>query len=275
MVSFKIRCITLRRKGLTINQIAKKTGRPKTSIYFHIRQISLNKRRCKEIRLARIRRFSNYSRSIRGKSRLNRHPIPFSHWNERLISLIGHFIFDGDISRRGCVYTNRSVSLHNHVCACMKEIYLFPPKRYESLPGIYKSSFYNVELAEYVEGKVRDLLKKISRMQFPLQRSFLRAFFDDEGSVYFIGNRRAVRGYQHNAKILRLIQRLLKNFGIESRVDIKYNEITITRRENLDLFAQEINFSKGLRVNGSRSNSIWKESLEKHELLHRALASYE
>ncbi len=157
----------------------------------------------------------------------------------------------------------------------MKEIYPFPPKRYESLPGVYKSSFYNVELAEYVGRTARDLLKEISKMQLPLQRSFLRAFFDDEGSVYFIGKRRAVRGYQHNAKMLRLVQHLLKNFGIESKVDSTYNEITITRRENIALFAKKINFSTGLQINGNRSNSIWKKSLEKRELLWRALASYE
>lgn len=157
----------------------------------------------------------------------------------------------------------------------MKEIYPFPPKRYESLPGVYKSGFYNVELSKYVERKARDLLKEISKMQLSLQRSFLKAFFDDEGSVYFISNRRAVRGYQHNSKILRLIHQLLKNFGVESKVDVKYHEITITRKENIARFAKEINFSKGLRINGNRSNSIWKESLEKRELLRRALASYE
>lgn len=45
-------------------------------------------------------------------------------------------------------------------------------------------------------------------------------------------------------------------------------------KKNLDLFAAEINFSPGVCVNGNRSNSAWKESLEKREILRRALASY-
>jgi len=52
-------------------------------------------------------------------------------------------------------------------------------------------------------------------------------------------------------------------------------EIKITSRENIARFAREINFSPGVRVNGQRSNSIWKQSLEKKEILRRALVSYQ
>ncbi len=206
---------------------------------------------------------------------MNRHPIPFEKWNVALVSLVGHLIFDGEIKHGGCVYTNRSLALLKHVAACMQTIYPFAPKRYESLPGVHKIGYHNVELNDFFKSKAKELIVKIKCMERELQRSFLRAFFDDEGSVYFIGKRRAIRGYQHNAKMLHLVQHLLRNFSIESKVDSKYNEVTITRRENILQFAQEINFSKGLRINGNRSNSIWKESLEKRELLRRALASYE
>ncbi len=156
----------------------------------------------------------------------------------------------------------------------MKTVYPFPPKRYESLSGVFKLGYHNVELGNFFKIEARKLLDGILGMERELQRAFLRSFFDDEGSVYFIRKRRAVRGYQHNAKILMLIKRLLKDFGIKSSVDKKYNEVTITCKENILRFAKEINFSKGIRVNGNRSNSIWKESLEKREILRHALASY-
>jgi len=250
------------------------TKRPKTSVYFHIRHIHLPENRKQEIRRVATQRFINYNKNRKGKSRLNRHPIPFERWNTALVSLVGHLIFDGEIKHGGCVYTNRSLALLKHVNACMQTIYPFTPKRYESLPGVHKIGYHNVELNKFFKSKARELLVEAKGMEHELQRSFLRAFFDDEGSVYFIGNRRAVRGYQHNKNILHLIQHLLKNFGVESKVDITYNEITITRKENIARFSQEINFSKGLRINGNRSNSIWKKSLEKRELLRRALASY-
>ncbi len=275
MVSFKEQCTTLRKRGFSINQIVQKTHRPKTSVYFHIQNLPLNKKRKREIRTAAIKRLNKYSRRIKGQSRLHRHPTPFDVWNTQLVSLVGHMVFDGDVSSRGCVYTNRSLSLHQHVADCMVAVYSFPPKRYESLPEVYKSAYYNVELGKYISEKEKELLQSVAYMEKILQRAFLRAFFDDEGSVYFIGNRRAVRGYQHDEKILRLIQKLLKDFGVESNVDVTYNEITITRKENIDRFAQEINFTAGVCVNGLRKNSIWKQSLEKREILKKALASYQ
>ncbi len=275
MVSFKERCIALRKHGFSLTQIVAKTKRPKTSVYFHIQHILLSKKRKQEIRRTAIQRLINYSKSIRGKSRLNRHPILFDKWSAATVSLVSHILFDGTIKYGGCVYTNRSVSLLNHVTACMQAIYPFPPKRYESIPGVYKIAFHNVELESFFRNKERELVKNIQGMDRELQQVFLRAFFDDEGSVYFIGNRRAVRGYQHNSKILNLIQRILKNFNIQSKVDKKYNEITITRRENIERFARKINFSAGVCVNGNRSNSIWKQSFEKRTILKKALASYQ
>ena len=275
MDSFKHRCIALRKRGFSLNQIVEKTKRSKTSVYFHIRHTPLNNKRRQEIRLARIERCINYSKGVKGKSKFGRHPIPFEIWNPSLVSLVGHILFDGTIKYGGCVYTNRSVSLLDHVTSCMQTVYPFQPKRYESIPGVYKIAFHNVELEALMRDKEIELTENISHMGKELQRAFLRAFFDDEGSVYFTGKRRAVRGFQYNSKILNLVQLLLRGFGIESVVDTKYNEMTITRQENIRRFEKEINFTKGVCVNGSRSNSVWKQSLEKRELLRRALASYE
>jgi len=274
MVSFKERCISLRKRGLSINQIAAKTNRPKTSVYFHIQSIPLSIQRKREIRLAAIRRFNDYSRSIKGKSRLNRHPTHFKVWDTDLVSLVSHIMFDGTIKQGGCVYTNRSQSLLDHVTRCMGRIYPYPPKKYESLSGVHKIAFHNVELGYLLRTKELELTRNIERMSKELRRVFLRAFFNDEGSVYFIGKRRAIRGYQHDGRILNLIQRLLRRLGIRSKVDMAYNEVTITRRRNLELFEKEINFSAGVCVNGNRSNSVWKHSFEKRELLRKMLASY-
>jgi len=100
--------------------------------------------------------------------------------------------------------------------------------------------------------------------------------FDDEGSIYFQNktNIKTIRGYQYNDKILYLVQKLLENFQIESKVSTRFNEIVISCRKNLEKFAREINFSSGVKINGNRSNSIWKKDLEKREILRMALASY-
>ena len=102
VVSFKNQCITLRTRGFSLNQIVAKTKRSKTSIYFHIKKIPLSEKRHKEILLAAIKRFNDYSKSIKGKCRLDRHPITFTNWNSNLVSLTGHLIFDGEIKKSGC-----------------------------------------------------------------------------------------------------------------------------------------------------------------------------
>ena len=107
------------------------------------------------------------------------------------------------------------------------------------------------------------------------QREFIRAFFDDEGCMDYRPDRnlRRVRGYQNDRSILILIQKLLTSFDIGSKLQGK-NEVVITGKGNLKKFQREINFSKGVRLNPRRANSIWKKPIEKRELLDMAIKSF-
>lgn len=107
------------------------------------------------------------------------------------------------------------------------------------------------------------------------KRAFLKAFFDDEGCMDFrpAHNHRIIRGYQKDIDTLRVVQVLLTDLGIPARVKAP-NEVVIVGKSSLTKFQKEIGFSPGVRINGKRSNSIWKRSLEKREILHRAIASY-
>ena len=70
-----------------------------------------------------------------------------------------------------------------------------------------------------------------------------------------------------------LVQKLLKDFQIPSAIH-KPNEVVIMSKVNLEKFRKEINFSPGVFINGNRSNSIWKKSLEKRYLLDQAIKSF-
>ena len=120
-----------------------------------------------------------------------------------------------------------------------------------------------------------ELLETIARFPKDMRREFLKSFFDDEGCMDFRAkkNLRRIRGYQKKVPVLYLIQELLADFGIDSKVALP-NEVVITGKENLIKFQKEINFSRGVRINGNRPNSIWKQSLEKRVLLERAIDSY-
>lgn len=273
---FKARCISLRKRGLSLIEIAKDTGRPKTSVYTHIRGMLPSQ----EMRLRWLEesaaRIVTFNKTRKGISSLGRYPKKFTQWTPGRVMLVAHLLFDGEIKKTGCVYNNRSKVLIERVRKEMKAVYAFPPKEYVNpLTGVWRISYHNVILGALMQEKSQELIEKISAFPPTLQRAFLRAFFDDEGCMDFrpIKRQRRVRGYQKNIRILRVIQFLLKNFNIASKLQ-KPNEVVIVRKDNLVRFQKKINFSAGIRMNGLRSNSRWKQNLEKREILRRAIASY-
>lgn len=253
---FRKTCRQLRRQGLALTEIVEKTGRPKTSVYYHIKDVPKNKTLKHKIYKSKIESIVPYNKSRKGKSAKDRHPKKFSKWTPKLVQLTAHLTFDGETNKRGCTYSNQNQVLVNKVENLVKQVYKFKPSKTESTPGVKRISYYNVELGLYMKKKSKKLLDSIQSIDKNCQKIFLKAFFDDEGCISVHGSKRTVRGYQHNYKILKLIKSLLKNFNIDSRVDKKYNEIIISRKENLIKFQKEINFSKGVCINPDRKNSI-------------------
>lgn len=274
MESFKERCISLRRSDHTLIEIVKITGRPKTSVYEHIKNIPLSLTKRKLIKENSASRISALSSARKGKS--EREFKRFARWNEGIVSLVAHLVFDGEIKHSGCVYNNRNQSLLYKVESQMKSIYNFEPTRYTNpLTGVNRISYFNVEMSIYFRKKAAELMNTIEKLPIKFKREFLKAFFDDEGCMDFREKRniRQVRGYQKNVEILLLVHKLLKSFDIASHIH-KPNEIVISKKENLKKFQKEINFSPGIYINGNRSNSIWKKSLEKRILLDNAIKSF-
>lgn len=274
MNDFKQRCIKLRKAGHTLPEIIKATGRPKTSVYSHIYKLPLSEEKLRLIRLASGIRARDLALSRKGKSKKNFRK--FTKWNANNVTLLAHLIFDGTINRTSCLYNNRNITLINQVEWCMREIYDYKPKRYlNKTTGVFRIGYHNVELAVYLKNKSKQLLETANLLPRPLKREFIKTFFDDEGCVDFRPKRnlRQIRGYQKNIDILVLVKRLLGEFGIMAKI-VRPNEVVIIRKENLRKFQDKINFSHGVRLNGQRSNSIWKKSLEKRVLLGSAIHSF-
>ncbi|MBI4088578.1 LAGLIDADG family homing endonuclease [Candidatus Kaiserbacteria bacterium] len=249
------------------------TGRPKTSIYTHVRNIPLSAKKMRAVRKASGLHIRSYAIARKGKSA---RPFKrFEKWTPDTVLLVAHLIFDGEI-RNGGIYNNRSEALIKRVERCMRSLYDFEPTRYKNeLTGVSRISYYNVELALFLKQKANELIKNIKKMSIRLKREFLRAFFDDEGCMDYRpqSNRRQIRGYQKDVGILKLARALLADLDIDSRV-VKPNEIVVAGKENLIRFGHEINFSPGVYINGNRSNSRWKNHIEKRELLKRAIESF-
>jgi len=270
------KCRTLRKKGLTLGEIIKITNLPKTTAYSYIYSIPLPLKIKKRIRQENIKRIIALNKGRKGKCLSGRVFLKPESWSLELIFIVSHFMFDGQIRYCGCEYYNRNDYLIKKMRRTIKEILKIDSKIYERDFGVKQLRYYYVELAQYIKRKAKELFNYIKTAPLKEKKIFLRCFFDDEGSVYFNKNKniRRIKGCQHNLEILKLIQKLLKDFKIESKIDSKYKEIIISRKENLMKFRDEINFSNGVYINPERKNSIWKQKLEKREILNKVINSY-
>ncbi|MBU6323467.1 MAG: hypothetical protein KGI41_03975 [Patescibacteria group bacterium] len=273
MSTFKERCLSLRRKGYTLPEIVRLTGKPKTSIYFHIRGIALPQEKLARSRLVSGARIRLYAIARKGKSVREFERI--TTWEPSSVLLLGHLLFDGEIRRGVCSYNNRSKALVERFAKLVEMIYAYPPSLYRNEDtGVTRIAYFNVELSAHLKERALALLRVIHSLPLDAKREFLRSFFDDEGCMDFsFPKRRKIRGYQKEVKILAIVRRLLGEFGIEAKI-VKPNEVVLTGKENLLRFEKEINFSPGVYINGNRSNSRWKIHLEKRALLRMAIESY-
>lgn len=275
---------TLRSRGLTLGEIIKVVKLPKTTVYNYVYNIVLSPEAQERLKRARERivkentnRINEFNLEFRkGKCVPGRTVIKPKGWTPELIFLIAHFMFDGEATRRSCIYHNRNKSLITQVASLMKEVFRLQSHNWlNKETGVHRISYHYVELADYIRDRAEKLKRYIKIASLLEKKIFLRAFFDDEGCVYKHRNKRLVRGFQHNLETLKLIQKLLKDFDIQSRIDEKYQEIIISRKPNLIKFRNKINFSKGVYINPNRKNSIWKQKLEKREILDKIINSYQ
>ncbi len=277
------KCRLLRKKGFTLGEIVKIIQLPKTTIYGHVSDVVFSYKGTKrykniqeKIRAVNTNFINNFNIKFRkGKCIPGRVVIKPNKWSDGLIFLVSHFMFDGEIRNNGCVYNNRNTSLINSVKLQMKNIFNIEPKVwFNAKTGVNRISYFYVELSSYIKEKSYELKTYIINAPMKEKKIFLQSFFDDEGCAYKRKNKKLIRGYQHNSEILLLIHKLLKDFDIESKIDEKYQEIIISKKENFVKFRDKINFSKEVFINPDRSNSIWRQKLEKREILNKIIASY-
>lgn len=265
----------MRTEGKTLGDIVQATGLPKTTIYFHLRKIPKRfnlTQRLKEVIKIKNKKIGDAKRGKSFKTYQYKKP---NIWTPDFVMLVAHLMFDGELKYASCVYNNRSQALIDRFIRLMKEnLGVTDYKFHKKEDGVMRVSYHHVEIASFMKIKSLELLEYIQTAPIKHKIAFLRAFYDDEGSMCFDKNKRVVRGYQHSHERLLLLQKLLADLGIESSLDNRHVEIKIGRRENLLKFQKLINFSEGVAINPARSNSIWKRPLQKREILQMALASY-
>lgn len=269
------KCRALRAKGFSLSEILNLVNLPKTTVYSYIRDIPLTPEQISNIEKTRKELSRTHPNPRKGKCIPGREIIKPKSWSNDLAHVVAHFMFDGSINNDGCIYYNTNIYQIRHLKQLMYKLFRIMPKIRHRPGGLYVSAFYNVELSNYIKTKREQIFHHLSNgASRNIKRVFLQAFFDDEGSIYYKGNIRRVRGHQKSQFLLEVIKKLLKYFNIESKIDKNQTEVVITGKKNLINFAKEINFSSKIYINPYRKNGIWKKKLQKRDILNLAIKSY-
>lgn len=272
-ISVKEKCLDFRKRGFSYNQIVEITQIPKTTVQNWIFDIKLSVKAKKRIRNRIAKGIikgnkSNKRKTLKTVPKINK-------WTPELVSIVAHFMFDGGGRIDGYTYYSKDISQINRMRRLMSKVFKFRPHTSFSYNGVVRDTYFSRSLVKLINRKKKDIVNYIKNGPKEHKRCFLKAFFDDEGSVRFdekYGNRK-IRGFQNSSKLLKLIKKLLLDFGIESRIESK-NEIVIADKTSVINFQKEINFSPKIFFNSKRKNSIWKKDIEKRIVLTKMIESY-
>jgi len=171
-----------------------------------------------------------------------RFPMKIGH---KIGLIVGHILGDGAINKRGesIFFCNSNPELLNEFIECMKDffgleprIWVQKPKKFEEktqwlkrvtkiedapqnhVVGLFypkicvqiiKSIFGN-----FADGKEKRITQEIKESDSEFKRGLIRAFFDDEGTVY--KDRCMMRLFQDRKDILEEIKSMLEEFNISS-----------------------------------------------------------
>lgn len=270
------KCKELRSKGYSFGEISSKIGLAKSTLYPYLKNISLGARQRQNIEIRRKEKCNNKANPKKGKCLPGREIIKPNSWSKDLIHILSHFMFDGRVDEDSCIYYSKDKYQIEHMQKLLRDTFRANPKVQLRDNGVYGLVFYHVELANYLKSRKEELFAYLNNgAPRAHKQEFLRAFFDDEGCVFYKGDKRRVRGYQKSQPILWQIMDLLDEFGIKSKIDRHVNGVEISGKENLEKFSKEINFSPEIYINPNRKNGIWKEKISKRKILDLALRAYQ
>ncbi|MEW6008679.1 MAG: LAGLIDADG family homing endonuclease [Candidatus Omnitrophota bacterium] len=212
----------------------------------------------------------------KGKCLPGREIIKPNLWSNDLVHIIAHFMFDGRVSNDSCIYYSKDIYQINHMKQLLCKMFRAKPKIQLRDNSVYGLTIYHVELAAYIRRRKEELFAYLNNGASKLEkRIFLKAFFDDEGNVFYRGDKRRVRGYQKSPMLLEQVRNLLSNFEIGSKINKDGTNIEVSGYCNLIKFANEINFSPKIYINPKRRNGIWKKRISKRRILSLLLKSYQ
>ncbi|MFH1586735.1 MAG: LAGLIDADG family homing endonuclease [Candidatus Diapherotrites archaeon] len=269
----------LRKNGLAYKKIARRLQISPSTVSKYSRNIILSREKKKQLEenqsKNRQKFASNYAREK---------PIKLPKFDENFANLLGHLFFDGSVS-----YHNGKFVL-SYTNSSKKAINSFN-KKIDSCFGLTPSKIYKVKgkntdwfMAQTYSKKAYSYLKSIScsfstsegigipkeiiNSNFSMKASFLRAFWDDEGSI---SNTSELTGTSNSEKMIDDLITIHKEFGIicskyrqvkEMGKDIFHLRIN-GNEDNFSRFIEKIGFEHAIITRGHHIGKYKKDVLRK------------
>ncbi len=244
------------RRNLTINEVGQKLNVSPKTIFSRLRRLKIDT----------VPHKKNKYRNQRSDIVL---PLP----SRELAEFIGILYGDGHISHFQISVTlgNKELSYVRYVAILMKKVFGGQPKisvrSYESDGQVYRNRYYDVYLGSVKASKwcIEHGLVQNKRKspvcvtdwifsQESYMNSFLRGFFDTDGSIYALSFGLQISFNNTSLSILKALQKALISLKYRPS-SISCNKIYLTRKTDIKRFFQEIQPSNRKHIERYRNFS--------------------
>ena len=204
--------------------------------------------------------------------------------NIEKVRLISHCLFDGYVGKNTISYINKNHVLLDEFLGDVLVVYgLRGRVRSKKRNDVYSVDVYSVlaveDLVKYIDNyKTHNQLRclRIPKEIFDSKsfiKIFLRAFWDDEGTVGYYGYTRRLRAPCWNIYLRKDIIKLHNLLNIDAKEgENKY--VVITQKSNFVKFKNLIGFTEGVKIGKKKfGKTVW-ESYDKLEVLSKMVDSY-
>ena len=275
--------VDIRKKGISYRKIARRFNRSLDTVLKYCKNVKLSE----SIKL-KLKREVEKRQKIFIKKYAKVKPIKYSSINKNKANLLGHIFFDGHLrnekGRHLITYTNSSLfAINNFVKLMKREFALDCNKIYTGkIVSVYHTAVFLSKIL--VENLIRDFgefsTKKGARVPDIIKRSnenirvsFLRAFWDDEGSISHYG---ALQGCSKSEMMIKDLVDMHRELGIDctEQKSKGYSYIAISKKiNNMKKFHKKVGFEFGKITRGKNKERFKKDVL--HEFLYGTVAQPE
>lgn len=266
---------SLRSKGLSIKRIARQLNISVGSVSKYSKSIILGKRAKGLLKENEKNNWIKFSAKYATEKEIT---VP--HLNKDLANILGHLFFDGCVSITNgkyiIGYANASIETVNNFNTRMRDLFSIKPGKLQYFhgknTGWFQTCIYSKKVVEFLQSYSPSYSTKqkvgvpaeIKNADKSIQASFLRAFWDDEGSISCDGR---LSGSSKSEKMIEDLVLMHNLLGIDSKkqrgTQGKAHTIYIKRNFNNFLkFYKTIGFSRAIITKGGNLGKLKQEVLK-------------